>query len=370
MQNRGEPDSQFLQATTDRIVEDAAARPEFRGVFTGYRADTPWLELRLNREQAEATGVPVANIINSLQVEFGSYYVNEFNRFGRTWQVNIQADQRFRNDLTDPRKITVRTRRGDMVPLGGFLTVNETTGPVMVTRYNLYPAASVTADPAPGVSTGQAIATLEATARASLPPDARVEWTESAFLQNETGNTALYTLLLSVVLVFLVLAAQYESWALPLAVILVVPMCLLCAAVGVLIAGQDINVFTQVGFVVLIGLASKNAILIVEYARAQHEAGATIREATLRACRLRLRPIAMTSIAFILGVVPLLTAHGAGAEMRQLLGTAVFAGMLGVTLFGVFLTPVFFFSIQWVVDQLRGPAPGQCQLKASEPEWC
>ena len=354
VQNRGEPDSQFLQATTERIVEDAQAHPELRGVFTGYRADTPWLELRLNREQAEATGVPVANIINSLQVEFGSYYVNEFNRFGRTWQVNIQADQRFRNDLSDPRKITVRTRKGEMVPLGGFLTVVETTGPVMVTRYNLYPAAAVTADPAPGVSTGQAIATLEKVARASLPPDARVEWTESAFLQNETGNTAVYTLLLSVVLVFLVLAAQYESWALPLAVILVVPMCLLCAALGVLVMGQDVNVFTQVGFVVLIGLASKNAILIVEYARAQHMAGASIREATIRACRLRLRPIAMTSIAFILGVTPLLTAQGAGAEMRQLLGTAVFAGMLGVTLFGVFLTPVYFFSIQWVVDKLRG----------------
>ena len=354
VQNRGEPDSQFLQATTERIVEDAQAHPELRGVFTGYRADTPWLELRLNREQAEATGVPVANIINSLQVEFGSYYVNEFNRFGRTWQVNIQADQRFRNDLSDPRKITVRTRKGEMVPLGGFLTVVETTGPVMVTRYNLYPAAAVTADPAPGVSTGQAIATLERVARASLPPDARVEWTESAFLQNETGNTALYTLMLSVVLVFLVLAAQYESWALPLAVILVVPMCLLCAALGVLAAGQDVNVFTQVGFVVLIGLASKNAILIVEYARAQHMTGVGIREATIRACRLRLRPIAMTSIAFILGVTPLLTAQGAGAEMRQLLGTAVFAGMLGVTLFGVFLTPVFFFSIQWVIDKLRG----------------
>ncbi len=354
VQNRGEPDSQFLQATTERIVEDAQAHPELRGVFTGYRADTPWLELRLNREQAEATGVPVANIINSLQVEFGSYYVNEFNRFGRTWQVNIQADQRFRNDLSDPRKITVRTRKGEMVPLGGFLAVVETTGPVMVTRYNLYPAAAVTADPAPGVSTGQAIATLEKVARASLPPDARVEWTESAFLQNETGNTALYTLLLSVVLVFLVLAAQYESWALPLAVILVVPMCLLCAALGVLVMGQDVNVFTQVGFVVLIGLASKNAILIVEYARAQHMTGVGIREATIRACRLRLRPIAMTSIAFILGVTPLLTAQGAGAEMRQLLGTAVFAGMLGVTLFGVFLTPVFFFSIQWVVDKLRG----------------
>jgi multidrug efflux pump len=353
VENRGEPNSQFLQTTTDIIVEEASRQEDLRGVFTGFRADTPWLELQLDREQAEATGVPVGNIISTLQVQFGSYYVNDFNRFGRTWQVNVQADQRFRDDLRDPRKLTIRTRQGTMIPLGGFLKVQETTGPVMVTRYNLYPAAGITADPAPGISTGQAITTLQRTAEASLPPDARLEWTESALLQNETGNTALWALLLSVVLVFLVLAAQYESWALPLAVILVVPMCLLCAALGVKYAGQDVNVFTQVGFVVLIGLACKNAILIVEYARARHAAGATRREATIDACRLRLRPITMTSIAFILGVVPLLVAQGAGAEMRRLLGTAVFSGMVGVTIFGVFLTPVFFFAIQWVVDKVR-----------------
>jgi multidrug efflux pump len=276
--------------------------------------------------------------------------------------VNVQADQKFRNDLADIKQVTVKTRAGLRVPIGGFLSVRETTGPVMITRYNLYPAAAVTASPAPGVSSGQAIAELEALADRDIGREMKNEWTELALLQLQSGSTAFWAFLLSVVLVFLVLAAQYESWALPLAVILVVPMCLLCAAVGVLFAGQDVNIFTQVGFVVLIGLACKNAILIVEYARARHTAGATRRQATLEACRLRLRPIVMTSVAFILGVVPLLLAEGAGAEMRQLLGTAVFAGMIGVTAFGIFLTPVFFFAIQWATDKLRGEsdsAPGE-----------
>ena len=357
IEGRGNPDPKLLQQVTEEIVRDGNARPHLHGVFSGYRADTPWLELRFDREQAEATGVPVANVINELQVLFGSLYVNDFNRFGRTWQVNVQADPKFRDDLTDPRRMAVKTRSGQMVTLGGFATVKEVTGPVMITRYNLYPAAAVTANPAPGVSSGQAIEGLAATADRSLPNNMKAEWTELALLQMQSGNTAVWAFALSVVLVFLVLAAQYESWALPLAVILVVPMCLLCAAAGVLAAGQDVNVFTQVGFVVLIGLACKNAILIVEYARTRHEAGATIRDATIEACLLRLRPIVMTSVAFIFGVTPLLVARGAGAEMRHLLGTAVFAGMIGVTLFGVFLTPVFFFAIQWLTDRLRGGRP-------------
>ncbi len=358
VEDRGNPDAKLLQSTAEQVVADAAARPDLRNVFTGFRADTPWLELKFDREQAEATGVPVANVINDLQVLFGSLYVNDFNRFGRTWQVNVQADPRFRNDAGDPRRVTVKTRQGGMVTLGGFVSVREVSGPVMITRYNLYPSAAVTARPAPGVSSGQAIAHLEETANANLPADMKVEWTELALLQLQSGNTAFWAFLLSVVLVFLVLAAQYESWALPLAVILVVPMCLLCAAAGVLAAGHDVNVFTQIGFVVLIGLACKNAILIVEYARTRHEGGATIRQATLEACRLRLRPIVMTSVAFILGVVPLLAAEGAAAEMRRLLGTAVFAGMIGVTAFGVFLTPAFFFSIQWATDKLRNSVNG------------
>ena len=353
VEHRGDPSPKLLQTTAEAIVVGATNRPDLQGSFTGYRADAPWLELKFDRERAEATGVPVTNVINDLQVEFGSLYVNDFNRFGRTWQVNVQADSKFRDDVNDPRHMTVRTRKGEMVTLSGFVKVQEITGPVMVTRYNLYPAAAVTTNPAQGVSSGQAMTSLEQLADQQLPNDMRAEWTELALLQQQSGNTALWAFLLSVVLVFLVLAAQYESWTLPLAVILVVPMCLLCAATGVLIAGQDVNIFTQVGFVVLIGLACKNAILIVEFARSRHEAGASLREATLEACQLRLRPIVMTSVAFILGVVPLLTSQGAGAEMRRLLGTAVFAGMIGVTLFGVFLTPVFFFVIQWLTDTVR-----------------
>ena len=359
---RAEPDAKQLQETAERLVESARARPELANPYTGFRADTPWLELRFDREQAEATGVSVTDVLQDLQVQLGSYYVNDFNRFGRTWQVNVQADAKFRNDLSDFQRLKVSTRTGQTVPLAGFVSVRDTTGPAVVTRYNLYPSAAVTIDPAAGTSSGTALETVEQLADAELPQGLRWQWTELALLQRQSGNTALYALVLSVVLVFLVLAAQYESWALPLAVILVVPMCLLGAGLGVRAMGQDINIFTQVGFVVLIGLACKNAILIVEYARARHQAGLTRRAATLEACRLRLRPIVMTSVAFILGVVPLLTATGAGAEMRRLLGTAVFSGMLGVTLFGVFLTPVFFLAIQWAVDLARGDRDGEAHL--------
>jgi multidrug efflux pump len=237
-----------------------------------------------------------------------------------------------------------------MVALASVARVKPISGPVMLVRYNLYPSALVNADAAPGTSSGQAIAKLEETAQKNLLQGMRAEWTELALLQLQAGNTAMYAFVLAVVLVFLVLAAQYESWSLPLAVILVVPMCLLCSIFGVRIAAMDINIFTQIGFVVLVGLACKNAILIVEFARARREAGVDRFQATLDACRLRLRPIVMTSLAFILGVVPLVIGEGAGAEMRRTLGTAVFAGMIGVTLFGIFLTPVFFFVIQWFTD--------------------
>jgi multidrug efflux pump len=238
-----------------------------------------------------------------------------------------------------------------MVPLAAFSHVRDTAGPLVVQRYNLYPACTVNLTPPPGVSSGEAMTRADRLT-ADLPPGLRAEWTELAFLQKDTGSTAAMAFVLSVVLVFLVLAAQYESWSLPLAVILVVPLCLLSAAFGVLSAKLDVNVFTQVGFVVLVGLACKNAILIVEFARARHVAGATRKNAVFEACKLRLRPIVMTSVAFVLGVVPLLVAEGAGAEMRRTLGTAVFAGMLGVTLFGIFLTPVFFLAVQWATDRL------------------
>ncbi len=239
--------------------------------------------------------------------------------------------------------------------MGAVAGFRERPGPVMIVRYNMYPAATINGAPGPGVSSGQAIDRMQgifdrSVANGEIPASMRSEWTELALLQLQTGNTAMAAFLLAVVLVFLVLAAQYESWALPLAVILVVPMCLFCSVSGVVLSKMDINIFTQIGFIVLVGLACKNAILIVEFAKARHEAGSSRFEATLEACRLRLRPIVMTSLAFILGVVPLVMAEGAGAEMRQTLGTAVFGGMLGVTLFGIFLTPVFFSVIQWLSD--------------------
>jgi multidrug efflux pump len=357
--------------------ETAAADPagggpaRVRDAFTGYRADTPWLALNIDREAAQRMGVSVGDIVGTLQMYFGSLYVNDFNLYGRTWQVNVQADDRFRRGAADLKRLQVKNAAGGMVPLASFLSVRNGTGPVMIQRYNLYRAAAITASPAPGTSSGQAIAALERTATGQLPAAMKAEWTELALLQLQTKDTAVRSFVLSVLLVFLVLAAQYESWALPLAVILVVPMCLLCAAAGVLYAGQDVNIFTQVGFVVLVGLACKNAILIVEFAKQQADGGAARWAAALEACRLRLRPIVMTSVAFIIGVVPLLLAEGAGAEMRRALGTAVFAGMIGVTAFGLFLTPVFFVAIQramgwWAPARPAADAPAAHAAHAAE----
>jgi multidrug efflux pump subunit AcrB len=355
----GATDPAELEVVGKAVADAAGEGTELRDSFSGFRADTPWLYLEIDRVSAQMIGVPVSEIVSALQVYFGSLYVNDFNRFGRTWQVNVQARADYRRRVDDLKRIRVRNPRmpegvEHMVPLGGVLKVrDDVTGPVMVYRYNLYPAAPVTATPAPGVSSGAAIAALERAAADKLPPNMRTEWTELAFLQLQTKDTAAKAFLLSVVLVFLVLAAQYESWALPLAVILVVPMCLLSAAAGVRLAGLEVNIFTQVGFVVLVGLACKNAILIVEFAKQRHDDGATRRDAAVEACRLRLRPIVMTSVAFIIGVVPLVLAEGAGAEMRRALGTAVFAGMVGVTAFGIFLTPVFYAAVQWVTDRVR-----------------
>jgi multidrug efflux pump subunit AcrB len=295
-------------------------------------------------------GVSMGDVFNVLQVNLGSLYINDFNRFGRTWQVNVQAGADYRRQIGDLRKLPIRSDRNKVVPLGTLATVEDRSGPVLLMRYNMYPAAAINVTPQPGVSSGQAIERTDELTRQGFVRSMRYEWTELALLQLKTGNTAMWVFVLAVVLVFLVLAAQYESWSLPLAVILVVPMCLLCSIAGVLMAHLDVNIFTQVGFVVLVGLACKNAILIVEFAKARREAGAERGQATLEACKLRLRPIVMTSFAFILGVVPLMISEGAGAEMRRTLGTAVFGGMLGVTLFGIFLTPVFYYVIQWVTD--------------------
>jgi multidrug efflux pump len=350
VQDRGNNTLAELQQNADKVVTDGAADPRLQGLFTSFRADTPWLELDIDREQAKDRGVSIDDVRSTLESTLGPYYINDFNRFGRTWQVNLQAADTFRQGVEAVNQLKVRNNQGAMVPLADFASVHYVSGPVMLMRYNMYPSAAVNADAGPGTSSGQAISHLERAAKKDLPRTMRAEWTELALLQLQTGNTALWVFILAVVLVFLVLAAQYESWSLPLAVILVVPMCLLCAIAGVVMARMDINIFTQIGFIVLVGLACKNAILIVEFAKARREAGASREQATLEACQLRLRPILMTSFAFILGVVPLVVSEGAGAEMRRALGTAVFAGMLGVTLFGIFLTPVFFFVIQWLID--------------------
>jgi len=345
-----------LEKETNAVVDAAADDPHLQGAFTSFRAKTPWLELIIDRTQAKDRGVSIDDIRTTLESTIGPYYINDFNRFGRTWQVNVQALHAFRQTIEDIYQLKVRNNMGDMVPLADFASVRFVDGPVMVMRYNMYPSAAVHADAGPDTSSGQAIDHLfQATKQ--LPQSMRTEWTELAFLQLRTGDTAMWVFLLAVVLVFLVLAAQYESWSLPLAVILVVPMCLLCAIAGVVLARMDINIFTQIGFLVLVGLACKNAILIVEFAKAQREAGMERKEATLAACQLRLRPIIMTSFAFILGVVPLMVSEGAGAEMRRTLGTAVFAGMLGVTLFGIFLTPVFYYVIQWLKDRRPPSVP-------------
>jgi multidrug efflux pump subunit AcrB len=350
IEDRGDTGLPALQEVADKAVDAGNNSGELEGLFTGFRANTPWLYLDIDRTQAQQMGVSMSEIFNALQIYLGSYYVNDFNKFGRTWQVNVQGDPAFRKRVDELRQLKVRNAKGGMVPFGGIVHVHDVPGPVMIVRYNMYPSAPINGNPAPGTSSGEAIERMQDVVKQSLPSTMRYEWTELALLQLQTGNTAMYVFVLAVVLVFLVLAAQYESWSLPLAVILVVPMCLLCSVIGVGLAHMDINIFTQIGFVVLVGLACKNAILIVEYAKSQREEGTARYEATLEAVKLRLRPIIMTSLAFILGVVPLMVSAGAGAEMRRTLGTAVFAGMLGVTLFGIFLTPVFYYVIQWFND--------------------
>jgi multidrug efflux pump len=364
VQDTGDNGFARLQRTADRVVATGEADPRLQGVFTSFRADTPWLELRIDRTQAKDRGVSIDDIRTTLETTIGPYYINDFNLFGRTWQVNVQAWYTFRQTVDDIKQLKVRNGRNEEVPLADFASVRYVSGPVMVMRYNMYPSAAIHADASPGTSSGQAIEQLQRAAEEQLPQSMRTEWTELALLQLQTGDTAMWVFLLAVVLVFLVLAAQYESWSLPLAVILVVPMCLLCAITGVIMAKMDVNIFTQIGFLVLVGLACKNAILIVEFAKAQREEGMERRAATLAACQLRLRPIIMTSFAFILGVVPLMLSEGAGAEMRRTLGTAVFAGMLGVTLFGIFLTPVFYYVIQWFGDRRLKSLPVE-----AEEDW-
>ncbi|HBI46827.1 MAG TPA: transporter [Planctomycetales bacterium] len=352
VEDRGVNDLKTLQQQTDNLVAKARDNPRLRkeAISTIFTVKSPQKYVDVNRQQCEALGVAPGDVFSTLQIYLGSLYVNDFNLGGRTWQVNVQAEGQFRSQVEDVKRLKVRNRAGGMIPLGTVMNIEDVAGPLILTRYNEYPAAAIRGDTAPGVSSGEAIHIMEDLANQELPRNMAFEWTEITYVQLQSGNTAMLLFALGVLAVFLVLAALYESWALPLAVILVVPMCLLSSIAGVAITHSDINIFTQIGFVVLVGLACKNAILIVEFAKLKRDAGLSRRDATLEAIRLRLRPILMTSFAFILGVVPLAFSQGAGAEMRRTLGVAVFSGMLGVTLFGIFLTPVFFYVVEWVSE--------------------
>ena len=341
IQDRGDQGYAALYQATQSLVGAAYGSGKLHQVYSGYTVNVPQLEADVDREKAKVQGVPLANLFETLQINLGSLYVNDFNRFGRTYQVIAQAEPQFRDDVQDITRLKTRNAAGDMVPVGALVTVNESFGPDRVSHYNGYLAADLNGAPLPPLSSGQGEAVITELAK-NLPPGFEFQWTDLTYQKIIAGNTAMFIYPLCILLVFMVLAAQYESLRLPLAIILIVPLCLLFALAGVHLAGGDNNIFTQIGFIVLIGLACKNAILIVEFAKERHEHGASAIDAALEACRLRLRPILMTSIAFIAGVYPLVISTGAGAEMRRAMGTAVFAGMIGVTLLGLFLTPVFY----------------------------
>lgn len=342
LEDRGSLGYAELDAAAQRFLAAAREAPELGGAFTNYQINVPQLDVQLDRVKAKQLGVPVTDVFETMQIYLGSLYVNDFNRFGRVYQVRAQADAPFRSRPEDIMQLKTRNAQGDMVPLSSLVSVTPSYGPEMVVRYNGYTAADINGGPAPGYSSDEAQAAAERIAAETLPRGIRFEWTDLTYQQILAGNAGVWVFPISVLLVFLVLAALYESLTLPLAVILIVPMSILAALTGVWLTGGDNNIFTQIGLMVLVGLACKNAILIVEFARELELQGMPTRKAAIEASRLRLRPILMTSIAFIMGVVPLVLSSGAGAEMRHAMGIAVFFGMLGVTLFGLFLTPVFY----------------------------
>ncbi len=345
-----------LYGATQALVNAARQTDKYVQPFTNYTINVPQLDADIDREKAKMQNVPLQNIFDTLQINLGSLYVNDFNRFGRTYQVVAQAEAPFRDEAADILKLKTRNAAGQMVPLASVLDVKESYGPSRVTHYNGYLASDLNASPKPGISSGEAEALVQNLADRTLPGGFELDWTELVYQRIIAGNTSIYIYPLCILLVFLVLAAQYESLRLPLAIILIVPLCLLFALTGVMITGGDNNIFTQIGFIVLIGLACKNAILIVEFAREKLDHGMSRVDAALEACRLRLRPILMTSIAFIAGVYPLVVSQGAGAEMRRAMGTAVFSGMIGVTLLGLFLTPVFFVLLAKRRKPVEAPA--------------
>jgi multidrug efflux pump len=372
----GDVNYDALQTVADNLVAKGNQQTGLVGLFNGFRARTPQLYADIDRTKVRTMGVALTDVFDALQAYLGSYYVNDFNRFGRTWQVNVQADAAFRVDAETVKQLKVRNADGDMAPLGAVVDIRESTGPVTITRYNMFPAATITGASLPGMSTGEVLRTMESLSNKELPRNMTYEWTELSYLQKQSSQIAQFrdlrqnpfsAFVLGAVLVFFVLAGLYESWSLPLAVILVVPMCLLSALAGVAIRGMDVNIFTQIGFVVLIGLACKNAILIVEFARDRQLSGASRFDAAVEAATVRLRPILMTTAAFIHMLPPYLAA-GAGAEMRRSLGTTMLWGAFGVTLFGIFLTPVFFYVIRRFVGQrMNAPARAGTSDHRTEP---
>jgi hydrophobe/amphiphile efflux-1 (HAE1) family protein len=360
IQDRAGHGARALEDATQELIAALRKEPALAGVFTIYGASTPQLFADVDRVKAYMLNVPLTNIFDALQVNLGSAYVNDFNLYGRTFQVRTQAEETFRDSVEDIGQLKTRNVAGEMIPLGSVVDVRWETGPDRVVRYNMYPSAEVQGDTAPGYSSGQAIETIERLAKEVLPQGMSIEWTDITFQERLAGNTALYIFPLCVLFVFLVHSAEYESWSLPMAIILIAPICLPFALGGVWLRGMDNNLITQISFIVLIGLAAKNAVLIVEFAKQQEEEGHGTVQAAIEACRLRLRPIIMTSFAFILGVIPLARAVGPGFEMRQVLGTAVFSGMLGVTFFGLFLTPAFYVLLRgaskwfWATEKNTG----------------
>ncbi|MGO3770386.1 MAG: efflux RND transporter permease subunit, partial [Vreelandella alkaliphila] len=354
IEDRGNLGYGALQGAVNQLQGAIAQTPGMGFPISSYQSNVPQLDAEVDRLRAKAQGVPLTELFDTLQIYLGSTYVNDFNRFGRTWQVIAQADAPYRTSVEDIARLRTRNDQGEMVPIGTMVNITQTFGPDPVLRYNGYPAADLAGEADPRLlSSAQAMDAINALAMEVLPPGMAFEWTDLSYQQSTQGNAALVVFPLSILLVFLVLAALYESWTLPLAVILIVPMCMLSALIGVWFGDGDNNIFVQVGLVVLIGLACKNAILIVEFARELELQGKSVVDAALEACRLRLRPIIMTSITFTAAVLPLVIATGAGAEVRAALGTAVFAGMVGVTLFGLFLTPVFYVALR----KLSGSRP-------------
>jgi hydrophobe/amphiphile efflux-1 (HAE1) family protein len=361
IQDRGAHGYDELARVTNEVMSKAREQHELNpyATYTTFQNSVPQLYADVDRVKAKQQSVPLSSVFDTLQTYLGSTYVNDFNRFGRTYRVYAQAEPQFRAQPEDIANLKMRNLRGDMVPMGAIADVRFESGPDRVSHYNVYLAADVNSQGAPGISSGQATAAIERVLKETLPNGFGYEWTDLTYQQKTAGNTALIVFPICVMLVFLILSAQYESWALPLAVILIVPMCLLSAMLGVWLKGSDNNVLTQIGFIVLVGLACKNAILIVEFARERVVSGLSPVDAAVEACRLRLRPILMTSFAFIMGVIPLVVAAGAGSEMRQAIGIAVFSGMLGVTSFGLFLTPVFFVTIELFLARHWPTIPGR-----------